>query len=171
MYAAVEGKSPFERPDAMASLVAVLTDEPEPAPNAGPLRPIIDGLLRKDPAERLTVEEVARMLDRILTPDAEAAEAPPPEAPDGATRRLPASMITAVDDPDAGTRVVEPAGDPPAGPLSGEVPSTAVTIPDETDGGGDAGEVGVAAYPVRSIVIVAAVLFVLFGVFVFATFH
>jgi hypothetical protein len=28
-----------------------------------------------------------------------------------------------------------------------------------------------AAYPVRSIVIVAAVLLVLFGVFVFATFH
>jgi serine/threonine protein kinase len=172
MYAAVEGKSPFERPDAMASLVAVLTDDPEPAPNAGPLRPIIDGLLRKDPAERLTVDEVASMLDRILTADAEAAEAPPPEAPDGVTRRLPASLITAVNDPDAGTRVVEPVDDPPAGPMVGEVPSTAsATIPDETDGVGDAGEAGVAAYPIRSIVIVAAVLLVLFGVFVFATFH
>jgi serine/threonine protein kinase len=176
MYAAVEGKSPFERPDAMASLVAVLTDDPEPAPNAGPLRPIIDGLLRKDPAERLTVDQVASMLDRILTAGAEPADAPPPDAPDGVTRRLPASVIAAVDDPDAGTRVVDPVDDPvddpPPGLMSGEVPSTApVTIPDETEGGADAGEVGMAAYPVRSIVIVAAVLLVLFGVFVFATFH
>ena len=155
MYAAVEGKSPFERPDAMASLVAVLTDEPEPAPNAGPLRPIIEGLLRKDPAERLSVDEVATMLDRILAGDM---DDPPDDAPDEATRRLPSSIDTAVDEPEG-----LPAGEP-----GEEAPGvTQVTMPGET---GELGEPATTAYPVRSIVIVAAVLLVLFGVFVFATF-
>ncbi|GAB2819122.1 hypothetical protein GCM10027176_24410 [Actinoallomurus bryophytorum] len=150
MYAAVEGKSPFERPDAMASLVAVLTDEPASAPNAGPLRPVIEGLLRKDPAERLTVDEVASMLDRIL---AGGADEPVDDALDGATRRLPSSVVTAVDDPGQG-HVAEPLADA----------LTQVTTPDDTDGAESAG------YPIRSIVIVAVVLLVLFAVFVFATF-
>ncbi len=147
MYAAIEGKSPFERPDAMASLVAVLTDEPEDAPNAGPLRPVIDGLLRKNPDERLTVDEVAAMLDRILSGEAE----PPPAAADtpvDATQRLPSSIETTPDEPQALLDALEP-------------PTTQVAA---------AGESGSMAYPVRSIVIVAVVLLVFFAVFVFATF-
>jgi serine/threonine protein kinase len=144
MYAAVEGKSPFERPDAMASLVAVLTDDPEPAPNAGPLRPVIEGLLRKNPDERLTVGEVASMLDRVLMTEE---EEPAADTANEATRRLPSSIETAPDDAEALQEAVDP-------------PATGMT------GGGP----GLAAYPVRSIVIVAAVLLVLFGVFVFATF-
>jgi serine/threonine protein kinase len=170
MYAAVEGRSPFERQDAMASLVAVLTDAPEPAPNAGPLQPVIEGLLRKDPADRLTVDEVAVMLDRVIAGDAEPEavvdDAPPADAPDGVTRRLPASVINAVERPDDGPAAEESADGPPAGPDGDQARSPAsTTVPDET------GDVGVAAYPVRSIVIVAAVLLVLFAVFVFATFH
>jgi serine/threonine protein kinase len=154
MYAAVEGKSPFERPDAMASLVAVLTDEPESAPNAGPLRPVIEGLLRKDPAERLTVDEVASMLDRILAGDA---EDPVDDGLDGVTRRLPSSIVTAVDEPEQA----------PVGELLGDALNPATT-PDETGGASGA---ELAGYPIRSIVIVAVVLLVLFGVFVFATFN
>ena len=33
----------------MASLVAVISDDPPPPPHAGPLAPVIEGLLRKDP--------------------------------------------------------------------------------------------------------------------------
>jgi serine/threonine protein kinase len=66
MYAMVEGRSPFDRVEAMASLLAVLTEEPDPPRNAGPLRPVIDGLLRKDPEERLSATETAAMLDRVL---------------------------------------------------------------------------------------------------------
>jgi hypothetical protein len=62
----VEGKSPFERTEAMASLVAVLTEEPAPAPHAGSLGPVIAGLLRKDEETRLTAAEAGVMLDRIL---------------------------------------------------------------------------------------------------------
>jgi serine/threonine protein kinase len=164
MYAAVEGKSPFERPDAMASLVAVLTDEPAAAPHAGPLGPVIEGLLRKDPAERLTVDEVATMLDRILSPDASSAE-----EPSGATQRLPSSIETAVDDPDVLSLArsggsAEAAGDA-SSTGSVEDDATQVTARDET------GELVTAGYPVRLIVIVAAVLLVLFGLLVFTTFR
>nr|WP_285582918.1 serine/threonine-protein kinase [Actinoallomurus iriomotensis] len=161
MYAAVEGKSPFERPDAMASLVAVLTDDPEPAPNAGPLRPVIEGLLRKDPAQRLTVDEVAAMLDRVLAGDAEAEpDDPPADAPDGATRRLPPSVLSAVKDADPSPAEAH-ADDVDE---EAEPPTAAVTAPDP------GGQIGASPYPIRSIVIVAAVLLVLFGVFFFATF-
>jgi len=66
LYAAVEGRPPFERDGALASLTAVIMDELEPADRAGPLWPVISGLLRKDPAERLDAAETERMLDGAL---------------------------------------------------------------------------------------------------------
>src|SRR5258705_13442878 len=45
LYTAVEGRPPFERDSMIASLTAVVADEPEPPPPAGPLWPVIDGLL------------------------------------------------------------------------------------------------------------------------------
>ena len=179
MYAAVEGKSPFERSDAMASLVAVLTDAPAPAPHAGPLQPVISGLLRKDPAERLTADEVAAMLDQILMEYAEEAEKPDDDAPDGATRQLPPSVLAALektekpgpdetgDADDAGDAVesAESADADDAAESTVEAQgATQVTTPDRT------GETPRGAHSTRAIVIVAAVLLVLFGVFVFATF-
>jgi len=65
LYAAVEGRPPFDRNGALASLTAVVTDEPDPPSRAGPLWPVISGLLRKDPGARLGVDEVERMLQRI----------------------------------------------------------------------------------------------------------
>jgi serine/threonine protein kinase len=65
LYAAVEGRSPFERSDAMASLIAVLTEHHDPPLRAGPLMPIIDGLLRKDPVERMRPHQAAAQLDRL----------------------------------------------------------------------------------------------------------
>ncbi len=50
LYAAVEGRPPFERDGVLASLTAVVADELEPAPHAGPLWPVIDGLLRRAPS-------------------------------------------------------------------------------------------------------------------------
>ena len=66
LYAAVEGRAPFERNDALSSLTAAVTDEPEPAIHAGPLWPAISGLLRKDPDRRLGAAEAERML-RLAT--------------------------------------------------------------------------------------------------------
>jgi serine/threonine protein kinase len=149
MYAAVEGRSPFERPDAMASLVAVLTDEPAPAPNAGPLRPVIEGLLRKDPAERLTAGEAAAMLDRILMNGFSGSA-----APDSATRPLSSADIQDTQVDEQG----EEAEDEPA-----DLPMTSqVTVPDEP------GEVRAADYPIRPLAIAVAVLLIVIGWIAFA---
>ncbi|MCW2883249.1 MAG: eukaryotic-like serine/threonine-protein kinase [Streptosporangiaceae bacterium] len=67
LYAAVEGRPPYARGDALASLMAVLLDPYEPPEHAGGLRVVIDGLLRKDPAERLTADQTARLFDRLET--------------------------------------------------------------------------------------------------------
>ncbi|WTI47939.1 serine/threonine protein kinase [Streptomyces longwoodensis] len=62
LYAAVEGASPF-RQDTPLSTLRAIVDEELPAPRlAGPLVPVIEGLLRKDPAERLTAEAAEREL-------------------------------------------------------------------------------------------------------------
>ncbi|MCX4999180.1 serine/threonine-protein kinase [Streptomyces longwoodensis] len=62
LYAAVEGASPFRQDTPLSTLRAVV-DEELPAPRrAGPLVPVIEGLLRKDPAERLTAEAAEREL-------------------------------------------------------------------------------------------------------------
>ncbi|MFI9641945.1 serine/threonine-protein kinase [Micromonospora sp. NPDC051925] len=64
LYAAVEGKSPYARPSAIGTLAALATEPLPPAKNAGPLKPVLNGLLRKDPAERITAEVAERMLRR-----------------------------------------------------------------------------------------------------------
>lgn len=66
LYAAVEGHGPFDRDGgALASLTAVVADEPAPAVHAGPLLwPVISGLLRKDPDRRMDAAEAERLLRR-----------------------------------------------------------------------------------------------------------
>ncbi|MFI7076028.1 serine/threonine-protein kinase [Micromonospora sp. NPDC049903] len=64
LYAAVEGKSPFARPSAISTLAALATEPVPPARNAGPLKQVLAGLLRKDPEERITAESAERMLRR-----------------------------------------------------------------------------------------------------------
>ncbi|GAA2719796.1 serine/threonine-protein kinase [Actinocorallia aurantiaca] len=65
LYTAVDGKAPYRRAGALASMLAVLTDDYLPPRHAGPLRPVIDGLLRKDPEKRLTASQAGRLLDRM----------------------------------------------------------------------------------------------------------
>ncbi len=62
LYTAVEGFSPFLRCHALASMVAVLLGEyPSPA-RAGALAPVIEGLLRQRPEDRLSGEATAALL-------------------------------------------------------------------------------------------------------------
>jgi eukaryotic-like serine/threonine-protein kinase len=70
LFAAVEGHPPFERDGVLASLTAVVADELEPSPHAGPLWPVIEGLLLKDPAARLDAAGAEQMLHGIAAPDA-----------------------------------------------------------------------------------------------------
>jgi serine/threonine protein kinase len=65
MFFAVEGRSPFERSSPLATLAAVLYDHPGPLELAGPLAPVIDGLLIKEPTKRLRADEAARHLSLV----------------------------------------------------------------------------------------------------------
>jgi serine/threonine protein kinase len=66
LYYAVEGRRPFPGANANAVFHAVLTDEPMPVRRAGPLAPIIAGLLHKSPGERLTGAETTARLAKLL---------------------------------------------------------------------------------------------------------
>ncbi len=63
LYAAVEGRGPFDRAGGSAAIIASIATEPAPrAPSAGPLGPVIDALLRADPAQRPDAATTAEML-------------------------------------------------------------------------------------------------------------
>ncbi|SBT43907.1 serine/threonine-protein kinase [Micromonospora auratinigra] len=68
LHAAVEGRSPYARSTAMATLTALASQPPDPAPHAGPLAPVLVGLLRRDPRHRLRHDEAARLLAAAASP-------------------------------------------------------------------------------------------------------
>jgi serine/threonine protein kinase len=57
LFTAAEGRPPFERGSLLETLAAVAEEPPEPFLRAGPLRPVIEGLLAKDPQRRLRVDQ------------------------------------------------------------------------------------------------------------------
>jgi hypothetical protein len=70
LYAAVEGRSPYARDTPMATLTALATVPPDTPRRAGPLRPVLIGLLRKNPRHRMRAPEVERLLTKIAAGDA-----------------------------------------------------------------------------------------------------
>lgn len=108
LYGMVVGRTPFSRGDVQATLGAVLSWEPAPDPKVGRLAPVIDGLLRKKPAERMTAEVAIRKLTEIA--------ALPASAPPGTRVRL-----------EYPTRVVNPAGELTV--AHGTVPNTRTGVP------------------------------------------
>jgi len=76
LYTAVEGRPPFERANALASITAVIADELRPATHAGPLWPVLSGLLRKNPDRRLSAAEAERMLRGVAAAPASVASPP-----------------------------------------------------------------------------------------------
>jgi len=89
LYAAVEGRPPYDHETAMATLSALVTSEPDPPLHAGPLRPVLGGLLTKDPARRLDAEGAGELLSRIAAP-------PAPPRPPRRTRRPLAERVGVV---------------------------------------------------------------------------
>ncbi|WP_448640306.1 serine/threonine-protein kinase [Geodermatophilus sp. URMC 63] len=67
LYTAVEGRLAFERTEPMATLFAVVSDDPAPVEHAGPLEPVLRGLLTKDPAARMDVAAARRDLQHALS--------------------------------------------------------------------------------------------------------
>jgi tRNA A-37 threonylcarbamoyl transferase component Bud32 len=66
LYAMVEGRSPYARENAMATLMALATDDPDPTELAGPLTPVLTGLLRHEPSTRLTAPEIEAALRHVV---------------------------------------------------------------------------------------------------------
>jgi eukaryotic-like serine/threonine-protein kinase len=63
LYTAVEGRGPFERSGGSAAINMAVASEAAPrAPSAGPLGPVIDALLRTEPAERPDATVTASLL-------------------------------------------------------------------------------------------------------------
>ncbi|PKK12540.1 serine/threonine-protein kinase [Thermomonospora sp. CIF 1] len=80
LYAACEGRPPHDRPDVMAVLAAVMNEDPPPPRRAGPLTPVLSGLLVRDPVRRLTAAQAEEMLARVES-GARPVPPPPPQAP------------------------------------------------------------------------------------------
>lgn len=78
LYAAVEGNSPFRQATPLNTLRAIVDDELPTPHRAGPLAPVIEGLLRKDPAERLSADRAEQDLRIIGAGGTLRADTPPP---------------------------------------------------------------------------------------------
>ncbi len=100
LYAAVEGRSPHDRAEAMAALNAVLTEEPPQPRHAGPLAPLLMGLLVKDPAYRVTSDQASGDLTRI----SRGLSARTPDTSDATMADVPDDRTVL----DQATRVAEP---------------------------------------------------------------
>lgn len=66
LCAAVEGESPFRRDSVVGVLHAVVIDEIKVPDSAGPLLPVLSGLLERDPGRRLGADEAERALRGFL---------------------------------------------------------------------------------------------------------
>ncbi|MEU4832788.1 protein kinase [Streptosporangium sp. NPDC023615] len=91
LYAALEGRPPFERPTAAATMMAVLQGEPTPMARSGPLETAILGLLARDPAARTRPDRVEALLSRAAAGGPFPGHRPPDHALPGRTPPGPVS--------------------------------------------------------------------------------
>ena len=154
LYALVEGRPAYDRAGALATLMAVVNEDPDPPSRAGALWPVIRGLLDHVPSRRPGPDEAERML-REITDTAGGSQTvpfpvvPPPAAGGGtAPRTGPHSSLesaehtrtlrpwTALPPPDADPGQAEPApGAPHEEPVPDGVPDQPEpdALPDEPD--------------------------------------
>jgi serine/threonine protein kinase len=101
LYAAVEGRPPFARGEAMATMMSVVSEHPAPMLRAGPLEPVLTGLLNKDPVARTSAEAARHQLTAVLAGTPPMPPPPPPAAarpaPATALAELPSSRIERID--------------------------------------------------------------------------
>ncbi|TWD79664.1 serine/threonine protein kinase [Kribbella amoyensis] len=114
LYYAVEGRGAFDHDDMPAMIAAVLTRDPAPPKHAGPLAPIIAGLMERDPARRWDTDTALRHLQNV--------------AGGYPTFEQPTARMAGPDQPterfagDGSTRVMPPGATPPGANSSGTTP-------------------------------------------------
>jgi serine/threonine protein kinase len=65
LYTAIEGHQPFDTSTPVSFLDSVLSEAPAPTRHAGALRVVLDGLLEKDPAQRMDAARARRCLQEL----------------------------------------------------------------------------------------------------------
>jgi serine/threonine protein kinase len=101
LYAAVEGRPPFARGEAMATMMSVVSEHPAPMLRAGPLEPVLQGLLTKDPAQRTAADGARQQLSAVLAGSAAGPFSTPPSAAPPTTRAdLPSPSVERLDSDD-----------------------------------------------------------------------
>ncbi|MET9888335.1 serine/threonine-protein kinase [Streptomyces sp. NPDC006430] len=84
LYAAVEGTSPFRRTSAWSTLSAIVAEPLPPCRRAGPLAPVLQALMAKEPEDRPDAARAREMLESVAaerTVHQAPAAAPPTSAP------------------------------------------------------------------------------------------
>ncbi|MEX2980454.1 serine/threonine-protein kinase [Streptomyces sp. C36] len=166
LYVAVEGVSPFRRGDALSTLRAVV-DEPPPSPRrAGPLTPLLEGLLRKDPQERMGSAEAEQLLEAVAS--GRLTETPvgyvptalgtvPSALPRPEPRPVPRPVPTPVPAPvpsPTGSSAGSSAGSFPGGSSLGADSGTRPRVAPTGEGGGGGGRVWLIVGAVLALVLV-----------------
>ncbi|MDO0912400.1 protein kinase [Streptomyces sp. DT2A-34] len=111
LYAAVEGRSPFRRTAPESTLAAILAVDPPEPKQAGPLGPLIVGLLAKDPEVRPGAEETGAVLEAV----AEGWPVPDPSGGSAAVGSQDASGLREFAEDSGTVRLGGAAGSEPAG--------------------------------------------------------
>jgi serine/threonine protein kinase len=65
LYTAIEGHQPFDTSTPVSLLDSVLSEAPAPLQHAGPLRAVLEGLLEKDPAQRMDAARARSCLQEM----------------------------------------------------------------------------------------------------------
>jgi hypothetical protein len=122
LFTAVEGAPPYDAGEPLLTVTAVVTGDHAPFVHAGPLEPVLAGLLEREPDRRMSSDTARRGLEAVL------AQSPPvPPLPD-ATAALPlpgkpGPERTAAIDIDEVREATDPAPDEPT--LATAVPAGA----------------------------------------------
>ncbi|MEO3765526.1 protein kinase [Streptomyces sp. B8F3] len=138
LYAAVEGISPFRRTSTWSTITAIIVDPlPEPR-RAGPLAPVLQALMAKDPGERADVDRARALLEPIAGTAGPAAAQGPDTVRLG---RVPAAPPPGAYGPPAGLASAGHAaaqgqfGPPQLGPPGTESRTAEQTAPQRRRGG------------------------------------
>ena len=108
LFTAVEGKPPFDAGEPLLTVTAVVTGEHAPFERAGPLEKVLEGLLERDPARRMSIPQAQRELERVsVQPSARSVDPSPtvavqmPDKPEAErTAAFPVQEVReATDDP------------------------------------------------------------------------
>lgn len=142
LFAAAEGRPPYDAGTAMATVAAVVQGEVPRTSCSGPLAEVISGLMVKDPARRMPLSRVRQLLGAPAPPaDPEPATPPASLAPVATTNT---SETTATQPPQHASAAVHPPRRRPA-PLAadpGPLPFAGAAVPGPPSPARQAGEKG-----------------------------